>query len=59
MELSRKERFELFLQRLEEANAADSAESALALLRRVLKEVEDEHSGVPDNPVNWRFDGRL
>jgi hypothetical protein len=59
MALPRKERFELFLQRLEGADPADSAESALALLRRILNEVEDEHSGVPYNPDNWQTDGRL
>lgn len=48
-----------FLRRLEQAPPCADLGSARALLDRTLNEVEDELSGVPYNPQNWRTDGRM
>jgi hypothetical protein len=57
--LSKQERFAIFLARLEAAPPADSAESALALLSKLLTRVEDELSEIPENPSPWKSDGRM
>ena len=57
--LSKKERLEVFLQRLESAKPVRSADEALLLLRRTLNAVEDEFSGVTYNPMLWESDGRM
>ena len=49
----------MFLQRLEAAPPASSADEALDLLGRMLNAVEDEHSGVEYNPKPWKYDGRM
>lgn len=49
----------LFYQRLREASAASTHDGAYALICSTLDAVEDEHSGVPNNPQNWQTDGRL
>lgn len=59
MGLTRAERFALFIERLAAEPPATDARAALSQLRRVLNEVEDEHSGVPYRPENWLRDGRL
>lgn len=59
MELTRAERLALFIERLAAEPPASDAHAALNQLRRVLNEVEDEHSGVPYQPANWLRDGRL
>lgn len=53
------ERFRLFVQLLTSAAPARNGEEARQLLDTLLNQVEDEHSGVPYQPSNWRFDGRL
>lgn len=57
--LSKKERLEIFRQRLNAAQAARSADEALLLLRNTLNEVEDEFSGVVYNPELWESDDRM
>ncbi len=57
--LSKRERIEEFLRRLERAEPAGSAAAAFALLSRILNEVENELSGIPFDPTKWQSDGRL
>jgi hypothetical protein len=57
--LTKAARLRLFLARLTAAPAATGHDEALALIATVLNAVEDEHSGVPANPANWRTDGRM
>jgi hypothetical protein len=59
MEISKKERFQEFLQRLAAAPAANSQAEALALLSRTLNEVEDEFTEIPYQPEHWQTDGRM
>ena len=59
MVLPKKRRFEIFLERLEAAPAANGAHEGFNLLARTLNAVEDEFSGTPNNPERWRTDGRL
>lgn len=44
------ERLEKFYERLRDAPASSSRTEALALIARILNEVEDEMSGIPYNP---------
>lgn len=57
--VSKKDRLEIFIKRLEAAEAPRSADEALLLLRTTLNEVEDELSGVANNPELWESDGRM
>src|SRR5437867_8451724 len=57
--LPKKERLRMFLERLEAAPPANSADEALDLLAKALAAVEDEFSGTPNRPERWRTDGRL
>jgi hypothetical protein len=52
-------RLGLFYERLLAAPAAQTREEAYDLLCATFNAVEDEHSGVPYEPPNWRTDGRL
>jgi hypothetical protein len=52
-------RLEIFYERLQAAPAAQTREEAYELLCATLNAVEDEFSGVPNNPPSWRTDGRL
>jgi hypothetical protein len=54
---SKAKRLQEFLRRLETAPATSSADEALGLIVRILNAVEDEFSGVPFQPENWRTDG--
>jgi hypothetical protein len=56
---SKKQRFEIFLNRLNAAKAAASADEALQLLATILNAVEDEFSSIPYNPELWQGDGRM
>ncbi len=49
---TKKERVILILMALGKAPAASSRDDALALIAGIFREVEDEHSGVPDEPLN-------
>jgi hypothetical protein len=50
MLLTKSERLTLIYQGLTDAPAAASRPGALALMQRVFREVEDEHSGTADEP---------
>ena len=52
-------RLQLFYERLQAAPAASTHNESYTLLCDTLNAVEDEHSGVPNNPSNWQTDGRL
>jgi hypothetical protein len=52
-------RLELFYERLQAAPAVSTRQEAYALLCSILDAVEDEFSGVPNNPPSWQSDGRL
>ena len=57
--ISKAKRLREFLQQLQAAPPATSADEAFDLLAQTLNDVEDEFSGVPYRPENWRTDGRL
>lgn len=56
---SKAKRLEEFYRRLSEAAAATTAEEAFELIGRTLTEVEDEMTDIPNNPDQWRTDGRM
>ena len=54
------QRLELFFRRLAEAPPSASAEESLALVCRLIEEVEDEHCPVPrEKPAPSDFTGRM
>lgn len=61
--MDRSERLQVFFRRLTNAKAANTADEARSLLDAVLKGVEDEHSGIPYNPLSADImsmaDGRM
>ena len=57
--MNRSQRLALFLAALEQAPAAHDLASARALLERILNEIEDAHSGVDFDPVNWMKHDRI
>ncbi|MBL4846144.1 MAG: hypothetical protein JKY65_11505 [Planctomycetes bacterium] len=59
MEPSKQERLEEFCRRLSAAPAPETAEEAFSLIAETLNEVEDELTTIPNNPEQWRTDGRL
>ncbi|MBX3179207.1 MAG: hypothetical protein KF886_17775 [Candidatus Hydrogenedentes bacterium] len=59
MILTKRERFERFLEWLRVAPPADSFEGAYALVCTTLNAVEDAFSGIPYAPERWQSDGRL
>ena len=59
MEYSRTERLQEFLNRLEQAPAADSAEAAFQQIESILNAVEDEMTEIPFDPDSWMTDGRM
>lgn len=52
-------RIRVFYERLQAAPAASTHDESYALFCSTLIAVEDELSGVPNNPNNWLSDGRL
>src|SRR6202035_4364666 len=56
---TRRERLTEIYRRLELAAPAASGTDALDLIALTMNQVEDQMSGVPFNPENWRNDGRL
>ena len=59
MEVPKAERLREFYKRLMEAPAAATFDEGLRQLVSILDAVEDELSGVPHDPNNWRRDGRI
>jgi hypothetical protein len=56
---SRRQRLDEIYRRLAIAPPAGNEVEAMELLRFTVNAVEDELSGVPYDPRNWRSDGRL
>jgi hypothetical protein len=56
-----RERLEIFFQRLKAAPPANTAEEAMALVCRLIEEVEDELCPLPREtpPPRFRFTGRM
>lgn len=52
-------RLQIFYERLQAAPAARTHEESYALICNTLNAVEDELSGLPNNPDNFQTDGRL
>lgn len=59
MAYSKQERLSEFFLRMSEAPPAGTFEEAYQLLCQTLNRVEDAYSGVPNNPDNWKADGRM
>lgn len=59
MVVPKRDRLREFYRRLTEAPHAASFEEALHQLTYILNAVEDELTGIPDDPGNWRYDDRL
>ncbi|HST62973.1 MAG TPA: hypothetical protein VLK84_29970 [Longimicrobium sp.] len=59
MEVSKRERLHEFYRRLAEAPHATTSDEALSQLTSILNEVEDELTGIPNDPGNWRYDERI
>jgi hypothetical protein len=59
MVVPKRERLQEFYRRLMEAPRAATFDEALSQLTAILNAVEDELAGVPSEPGNWRYDGRI
>lgn len=59
MGLSKAERFQEFLNRLEKSTPAISHDEAFQLLSDTLNQVEDELTNIPFQPEHWQTDGRM
>lgn len=59
MEVPKRDRLDEFFRRLLAAPAAGTADEAVQQLSNILDAVEDELTGVPNVPDNWREDGRI
>ncbi len=59
LDLSKEERFNELLRRLSAVPAAATAGEVLGLLSRILCEVEDELTDIPNQPENQQTDGRM
>ncbi len=57
--VSQRERTDIFLERLAAAPACSTDAEALEALARILTGVEDEFTTIPNDPSQWKTDGRL
>jgi len=57
--MTKGERVAELVRRLEACPAAGNAEDALRLVTTVLEEIEDQHSGVPNDPSSPMADERI
>ena len=57
--MTKGQRIAELVRRLEAAPAAGNAEDALRLVTMVLEEIEDQHSGVPNDPSSPMADERI
>jgi hypothetical protein len=57
--VDQRERTNIFLERLAASPACSSEGEALAMLTRILNGVEDEFTTIPNDPSQWKTDGRL
>ncbi len=59
MEVPRRERLDEFFRRLVAAPNAGTSDEAMEQLSKILDQLEDELTGIPNIPDNWREDGRI
>lgn len=59
MEVPKHERLAEFFRRLSAAPKAETLEEAVGQLSGILNAVEDQMTGIPADPDNWRDDGRI
>ncbi len=57
--LSKPERLKLLFDRLTQCEPATDCDEALALISALLREIEDQFSGIPYDPAEGGSDGRL
>jgi hypothetical protein len=57
--MDRNTRLRLFVERFVSYPCSGSFDEARTLLNETLNAIEDEHSGVPYEPSNWKSDGRM
>lgn len=57
--MTKEARLAEFVQRMEAAPPAGSADEAMTLLSNTLNEVEDELTDIPFDPDRWMNDGRM
>jgi hypothetical protein len=57
--MTKGERVAELVHRLEDSPPATSADEALARVTAVLDEIEDQHSGVPNDPTSAMADERI
>lgn len=59
MVVPKRDRLQEFYRRLMEAPHAATFDEALSQLTDIVNAVEDDLAGVPNDPGNWRYDGRI
>jgi hypothetical protein len=57
--VTKAQRVNLFIERLRACALVGSHDAAFALIGETLNRVEDEFSGAPFRPENWKVDGRM
>lgn len=59
MAASKRERLQEIYRRLAQVPHAATLNEALSQLTNILAMVEDEFTGIPNDPANWRYDERI
>lgn len=57
--VSKRERLQEFYRRFAQVPHAATLDEALSQLTNILDMVEDELTGTPNDPANWRYDERI